>query len=258
MITKLVLTCVLFDVIICLNVTKNTNFLHKHSTNKIIETNRLSLVNHSIIKSGNKYTSKIDNSKKIQISSTIRPKIKVYRLNNSLVKHFRINKTNDGKENSKISLKNMNVINRHYKNQHQQWTSEERNLLKTREKPFLNGDAQNLKHNQTIGFLSNINFYLMKLQKESDYLEANYKGFGKKFFYLVKYKLKNAYEELRLNLCNNVLDPDDEFDEDYSDLERETSNYMNSNNIIEKMKRNERRRTIRAKNEKRFIRKFCN
>ncbi|CAF0723133.1 unnamed protein product [Brachionus calyciflorus] len=263
----------LIDAIYSLNITKNSNFLYKHSLNKhvVVQTNQLnSFNNHSINKSGNRpiFTSKVYNSKQgIPVATTpvVKPRLKVYRLDNAFVKNLKVNKTLEPKENLKISLKNSNFLNRHSKNglvRKMEWSAQEPSFIKTREKPFQivkKGDTiQYNKNNQTINFLSNVNFYLTKLQKEAEYLESNFKGYGKKFFYLLKFKLKNAYEELRLNLCNNVLDTDDEFDDDYADLERETYKYVNSNNIIEKMKRNERKRTIRAKNEKRLIRKICN
>lgn len=257
MISKIFVTFFLIDFINCVT---NTNFMYKFSNDRSIETSQLSGFNQSAISpSAARPVSRVENSRRL--GSMPRPRIKVYRLNDSLIKHLKVNRSAEPKESLKISLKNPAFVNRLNKNVASRIyaLNQERNLLRTREKPFEQKIEFNMeKTNPAIGFLSNIDFYLTKLQKESQNLETNYKQYGRRFFYLVKNRLKKTYDELKINLCNNVLDTDDEIDDDYADMDAYKYTFINSNNIIEKMKRNERRRTIRAKNEKRLIRKICN
>lgn len=264
MISKFFAALFLIDVINCVNYTRNTNFLYKYSNDRAIETKHLSGFNYSASPYVMRphYLSRVENSRSLAKSASLpKPRIKVYRLNNSITKHFKVqNRTNQAKENV-ISLNQPSIIHRLHKNVANRLPAlnQPRNFVHTREKPFEQKVEYNMeKPNPAISFLSNINFYLTKLQKESQNLESNYKQYGRRFFYLVKNRLKKAYEELRVNLCNNVLDTDDEFDDQFSDMNGYKYTFINSNNIIEKMKRNERRRTIRARNEKRLIRKICN
>ncbi|RNA13881.1 hypothetical protein BpHYR1_017217 [Brachionus plicatilis] len=261
MISKCFAALFLIDVIYCVNY---TNFLYKHSNARAIETKQLSAFNHSINQSGMRphYLSRVENSRRLAKPASLpRPRIKVYRLNNSIIKHLKVNRTVEPKDSLKISLKNPTFVHRLNKNVASRISAigRERNFVRTREKPFDQKVQFHLqKSNPAISFLSNVNFYLSKLQKEAQSLEGDYKQYGRRFFYLVKYRLRKAYEELRMNLCNNVLDTEDDIDEDYAEVDGYKYTFVNSNNIIEKMKRNERRRTIRAKNEKRLIRKICN
>lgn len=262
MISKFFAALFLIDVINCVNYSRDTNFLYKYNNDRAVEIKHLSGFNNSASGYGMRphYLSRVENSRSLA-ASLPKPRIKVYRLNNSITKHFRVhNRTNEPKENF-ISLNKPSIIHRLHKNVANRLPTlnQPRNFVHVREKPFEQKVEYHVeKSSPAISFLSNINFYLTKLQKESQNLESDYKQYGRRFFYLVKNRLKKAYDELRANLCNSVLDTDDEIDDDLSDLNGYKYTFINSNNIIEKMKRNERRRTIRARNEKRLIRKICN
>ena len=112
------------------------------------------------------------------------------------------------------------------------------------------------KRNFTIDFLTNVNFFLNKLEKEMEKTGEVYelKKYSKKFLNLVRSQLKPAYEEMKANICNFLDDNDEDMDDGNIYNKRNDKN----ENLIEAMyKRDQRRRMARFSQKRRIIRRIC-
>jgi hypothetical protein len=224
--------------------------------------------------------SMVKNSILIQPNSNIR----VYRLNKTLL----TNRNNSRINSNQVKLiklnENNNLINR-YRNRYSlkqekiiygqfnpttTTTITTTTLSTTTVLSALRYKAKNSEanKNETVMFLTRVIYYINKLEKELLTMDQNrdLKIYGKKFYNLVREKLRASYDEMRMKFCNSL---DDDFNSqdglDNFDFTDDKPIYYNNNagvshkreNLIEKMyKREQKRRTARF-SKKRFARKIC-
>jgi hypothetical protein len=69
---------------------------------------------------------------------------------------------------------------------------------------FLFNDTDDffIKQSMLTNFLSKSKYFLSKLEKEAEIVETDFRFYGKKYYHLLRSKLKSAYEEMRRYLCN--------------------------------------------------------
>ena len=79
------------------------------------------------------------------------------------------------------------------------------NLLTTLAEATSNDDAHLIdKQVLASNFLSKTTYLLSKLEKEAELVESEFKPYGKKYFHLLRSKLKSAFDNMRQDLCEAI------------------------------------------------------
>lgn len=122
-------------------------------------------------------------------------------------------------------------------------------LSKGRFMGFMFNDTDDFFNKQSMltNFLSKSKYFLSKLEKEAEIVETDFRFYGKKYYHLLRSKLKSAYEEMRRYLCNA-------FEFDYGSADKVIGVEPFDDDDLDDDKK--RRRQARY-SEKRLFKKIC-